>query len=147
MYCLYFNNFLCKNCLINYKQYKDTSKDKASIAVEVKNIFLLNDYPLILNRLSVLQEEYPRYSKLFKNISEFEYLFTYLKYPPMIHKAIKSTNRIEAVNQKIKTRIAYKRSFPNRESLEKILVTTILELNNTSTRKVNGMEAYISYIK
>ncbi len=37
--------------------------------------------------------------------------------------------------------------FHNRESLEKILVATILELNNTSTRKVNGMEAYISYIK
>ncbi len=126
---------------------KIASKDKASVAAEIKNIFLLNDYPLILNRLSALQEEYPRYSKLFKNLSKFEYLFTYLKYPPMIHKAIKSTNRIEAVNQKIKTRIAHKRSFPNRESLEKILVATILELNNTSTRKVNGMEAYISYIK
>ncbi len=28
LYCLYFNNFLCKNCHINYKQYgKETIED------------------------------------------------------------------------------------------------------------------------
>ncbi len=70
-------------------------------------------------------------------------LHTYLKYPNVIHKAIKSTNRIEAINQKIKTRISHKRAFPNEKSLEKILVAVILELNIHSLRKVNGMESYL----
>ena len=121
--------------------------DKSEFIPKLKNLLLLSSNDLIDLETNKLLKEYPQYSKLINHFVNIEYLFTYLKYPQVIHKTIKSTNRIEAINQKIKTRISHKRLFPNRESLEKILVAAILELNNNSTRKINGMEVYLELTK
>lgn len=122
-------------------------QDKSEVIAELKNIFLLTDFDLVQSKIEKIAKSYPGYEKKIKGLLDKEYLFTYLKYPPVIHRAIKSTNRIEAVNQKIKSRISHKRLFPSRESLEKSLVAVILELNLNSIRKVNGMEEYLNLNK
>ncbi len=97
---------------------KISPKDKSELIPLLKDLFLFTDLDLVYKQTQI------------NNMIQKEYLFTYLKYPNVIHKAIKSTNRIEAINQKIKTRISHKRAFP-------------LELNIHSLRKVNGMESYL----
>lgn len=121
--------------------------DKQIFIPKLRNLLLLSSTELIDLEAQQLIKQYPEYKRVINHFINIDYLFTYLKYPEVIHRTIKSTNRIEAINQKIKTRISHKRSFPNKEALEKILVSSILELNSNSTRKVNGIKSYIELIK
>lgn len=122
---------------------KISPKDKSELIPLLRDLFLFTDLDLVYKQAKIICDKFPKYQRQINNMIEKEYLFTYLKYPNVIHKTIKSTNRIEAINQKIKTRISHKRAFPNEKSLEKILVAVILELNVHSLRKVNGMESYL----
>lgn len=69
-------------------------------------------------------------------------MFTYLNYHPKFQKSIQTTNRIEAVNQKIKRLISHKQQFPNNESFERILVSGLVKMNITANRRIPGIDEH-----
>ena len=123
---------------------KVSTKDTAVVIAEFKELFKMNDQNIYNIQLKYLKEKYIKYIGTINQIFDNEYVTTYLDFPVYIHKIIKTTNRIEAVNQKIKTRIRFKQNFPNVEALERMLVSSIIMQNNQSTRIVAGVQEYIN---
>ncbi len=100
-----------------------SQKDTASVLADFSQLFRLSNRALFDAELSYLKQKYEKYSKDINAIFSQDNVTTYLNYPSAMHRTIKTTNRIEAVNQKIKTRIRFKQNFPNRDSLERSLVS------------------------
>lgn len=117
--------------------------DRSHIMGVFSEIFKLTDKGLIDAVFSNLVIDYPQYKRVLHNFMDNEFMFTYLEFPHCVHKLIKTTNRIERINGQIKTLISHKRSFPNEKSLERILVSGIIEINTKSTRTCQGMQEYI----
>ncbi len=78
-----------------------------------------------------------------KKIFADENITTYLSFPVLMHRTIRTTNRIESINQKIKTRIRFKQSFQDTRSFERTLVASIIQQNNQSDKPVGGLLDYI----
>ncbi len=117
--------------------------DRSAVLAQVKQLYYLNDINLIKQQQEYIKLQFPQYERILNNHFNKEYQYTYVKYPLCIHKLIRTTNRLERINGKIKTGISHKRVFPNVSSLERILVSIILDINTRSTRKVNGMQDFI----
>lgn len=121
---------------------KVTDTDTPAILAEFKELFKMSTRDSYELQLNYLKEKYSKYESTINNVFDNEYVTTYLDFPKLMHRTIKTTNRIEAVNQKIKTRIRFKQNFPNVESLERMLVSSIILQNGKSNRTVGGLEAY-----
>lgn len=117
--------------------------DRKEIMGFVAEVYKLQDKDLIQQQINKIICRFPQYKKQLMNHFEKDYMFSYLELPQCVHKLVRTTNRIERINGKIKTTVNHKRVFPNRRSLERILVSGIIEINTKSTRKVNGMQEYL----
>lgn len=124
--------------------HKLRKSDRAEILSAISDLYKLQDMDIINLQIGKIISRYPQYQRILENYFEAEYMFSYIHFPQCVHKLIRTTNRIERMNGKIKTAISHKRVFPNRESLERILVSVIIDINTKSTRKVNGMEDYLN---
>lgn len=118
--------------------------DRKEVLRRVSDLFKLSNRNLIDLQMAEIISNYPQYKKELEHMHNRDYIYTFTSFPQCIHKLIRTTNRIERINGKIKTAISHKRVFPNRESLERILVSVIIDINTKSTRKVNGMEDYLN---
>ena len=132
----------CTVHLVRNLMTKVTNKDTPAILAEFKELFKMSSRDSFNMQLEHLKQKYPKYEATINRIFSGEYVTTYLDFPLLMHRTIKTTNRIEAVNQKIKTRIRFKQNFPNIESLERMLVSSIIAQNGKSNRIVGGMEDY-----
>ncbi len=117
--------------------------DRGPVLAQVKQLYHLTNLSLIQQQQELIIDQFPQYKRVLTNHFNKEYQYTYIKFPLCVHKLIRTTNRLERINGKIKTGISHKRVFPNESSLEKFLVAVILDINTRSTRKVNGMQDYI----
>lgn len=126
------------------------SKTPPSVRYEIlndfSNLFKLTDKEAFSNQKNHLYRKWAKYEKLLRTSCDADYVATYLNYPSGIQRLIKTSNRVEAVNQKIKTRISFKRVFPSVESLEQSLVASLIEQNFRSSKILHGMKDYIRYL-
>lgn len=134
---------VCQFHMLQNLSKKLRKKDKAEIMGLVKQLYHLSDMNLILHEQKRIINLFPEYKRVLKFHFEKEYQYTYIDFPGCVHKLIRTTNRIERINGIIKTGINHKRTFPNESSLERFLVSVILDINTKSTRKVNGMQEYL----
>lgn len=126
---------------------KVTQKDTPAVIAEFKELFKLSNRESFQKQLEYLKIKYKKYESVINGTLDNEYVTTYLDFPILMHRTIKTTNRIEAVNQKIKTRIRFKQNFPNTESLERMLVSSIIIQNGKSNRTVGGLIEYNKWKK
>ena len=141
----HFNNAKVQQCVVHLMRNlsnKLSKKDRSEIMGKIKNFYYQDDIQIINHNIERIIEQYPQYKRILKNYFENEFMFTFIEFPVCVHKLIKSTNRIERINGKIKTLISHKRSFPNQNSLERILVSALIEINTKSTRTCGGMQEY-----
>ncbi|MGL4948817.1 MAG: IS256 family transposase [Anaeroplasmataceae bacterium] len=123
---------------------KVTKEDLPSIIGDFSGLFKLTDRDSYENQLTYLRNKYKKYEMTLNKIFSDPNISTYLDFPQRMHRTIKTTNRIEAVNQKIKTRIKFKQNFPNVESFERTLVSSIIQQNNTSNKAIGGLTDYLT---
>lgn len=121
---------------------KVTQRDRTIIAAELSELFKMTTMSGFTMYLDSMKERHNKYKSVFNGTFENEYVTTYLDFPKLMHRTIRTTNRIEAVNQKIKTRIRFKQNFPDLDSLERILVSSIIAQNGKSNRTVGGLQDY-----
>jgi transposase-like protein len=142
----HFNNTKVQQCTVHLMRslsHKIKPRDRKEVMSKIKNLYYIADKRIIELELDNIIESFPQYERVLTNYRENEFMFTYLDFPVCVHKLIKTTNRIERINGKIKTLISHKRSFPNQNSLERILVSALIDVNTRSTRTVSGMQEYI----
>lgn len=141
-----FPNSRIQRCTIHLmRNIKNRVKvgDKRAISSDLSSLFGVDNFETLEFEKDRLLRKWPQYTKILVSLFENEYAFTYFDFPTCIHKTIYTTNRIESVNQKIKSRISHKQQFPNVESFERILVSTLITMNHNSTRVANGMKEYL----
>lgn len=106
-----FPNASIQKCTIhalrNIKRRAKTG-DKNSLVNDVKSLFDLTNLETIKIEQDRLLQKWKLYRTMLKRLFDDEMFFTYIMFPISIHKSIKSTNRIESVNQKIKRLISHK---------------------------------------
>lgn len=70
------------------------------------------------------------YKKRIEGINEMSDLFTFFSFPPAIRQSIYSTNLIESFNKSLKRKIRQKEQFPNKESLDRFILTQVMNYND-----------------
>jgi len=123
-----------------------SKKDIPAIKGDFSNLLKFTDRESYNAQLEYLKIKYKKYSETINRLFDDPNTSTFLDFPPKMHRTIKTTNRIEGVNQKIKTRIKFKKNFPNLDSFERILVSSIIQQNNSSNKPVGGLKDYINKI-
>lgn len=78
-----------------------------------------------------------RYPKVTQGLLENQKLLTCFDFPPAIRASIYSTNLIESFNKKFKRQTKKREQFPNEESLERTLMTVILDYNDKFDQRVH----------
>lgn len=78
-----------------------------------------------------------RYPKITQGLLKNQKLLTCFDFPPAIRASIYSTNLIESFNKKFKRQTKKREQFPNEESLERTLMTVILDYNDRSDQRVH----------
>ena len=120
-----------------------TLEDAPAVRGDFSSLFHNIDYESFNKQLDYLLVKYKKYGDTLKKIFTDENITTYLSFPVLMHRTIRTTNRIESINQKIKTRIRFKQSFQNTRSFERTLVASIIQQNNQSDKPVGGLLDYI----
>jgi transposase-like protein len=118
-------------------------KDQPAIVAEFSDLFKMSNIDSFTKQLDHLKEKYTKYEPMISATFSDESITTYLQFDPSVQKTFRTSNRIESVNQKLKTRIKFRQQFPSVESFEKILVSSIIIQNNYFDKLVHGMKDYI----
>jgi putative transposase len=120
-----------------------TLEDSPAVRGDFSSLFRNTDHESFNNQLNYLLVKYSKYQDTLNKLFADENITTYLDFPVLMHRTIRTTNRIESINQKIKTRITFKQSFQSRKSFERTLVSSIVQQNNQSDKPVGGLIDYI----
>lgn len=120
-----------------------TLEDVPAVRGDFSSLFRNTDDESFSKQLDYLLVKYKKYDGTLKKIFADENITTYLSFPVLMHRTIRTTNRIESINQKIKTRIRFKQSFQDTRSFERTLVASIIQQNNQSDKPVGGLLDYI----
>jgi transposase-like protein len=120
-----------------------TLEDSPAVKGDFSSLFRNTDHESFNNQLNYLLVKYSKYQDTLNKLFADENITTYLDFPVLMHRTIRTTNRIESINQKIKTRITFKQSFQSRKSFERTLVSSIVQQNNQSDKPVGGLIDYI----
>jgi transposase-like protein len=123
--------------------YRVTFEVSPAVKGDFSSLFRNTDHESFNNQLNYLLVKYSKYQDTLNKLFADENITTYLDFPVLMHRTIRTTNRIESINQKIKTRITFKQSFQSRKSFERTLVSSIVQQNNQSDKPVGGLIDYI----
>ena len=146
----YYPKAKLQTCIVHkIRNIKSKAKvgDKEAIAIDLSNLFKMTTIETFDIQKEMIKTKWNKYSKEINNLFNNPNLFTYLDYPPKYQPSIRTTNRIEGINQKIKVLISHKQQFPNVESFERILVAGIIKLNNKTNKKIVGYKEYVENLK
>ena len=138
---------LCTVHVLRNLKNKIKVGDKKEVIEDILNLFRLTSKESIDPEKARILEKWDKYKDTLNATFQKPNLFTYLLYPSKYQTSIKTTNRIEGVNQKIKQLISHKQQFPNVESFERILVSGIIKLNNNSKARIKGYSEYIDMVR
>ncbi len=78
-----------------------------------------------------------RYPRITNKLKRQPNLLTCFNFPTAIRASIYSTNLIESFNKKLKRQTKKREQFPNEESLERTLVSVIMDYNNKFDQRVH----------
>lgn len=91
--------------------------------------------------LDEFKKEYSKYGNIVKKVEEFmQYLEPLFELPAEIRKAIYTSNAVESVNSALRKVTKGKGSFPNRQSVYKILFLRIKELKEKWNRPIRNWD-------
>lgn len=113
-------------------------KDRSEVIGDFKQIHRaptkMSAIHSLVNFIDRWQSKYP---KLTKQLMTNDYLLTCFNFPLAIRASIYSTNLIEAFNKKLKRQTKKKEQFPNEASLERFLVSIIMDYNERFSNRVH----------
>ncbi|KXT73633.1 Mobile element protein [Streptococcus sp. DD10] len=79
----------------------------------------------------------PKYKKIMDNLAQTRHLLTFFEFPLSIKKSICSTNLIESLNKEIKRQTKKRIIFPNKEALERCLVSIFANYNFKNEQRIH----------
>lgn len=117
--------------------------DRQQVMHEFKAIHQAENRNQALRRLNEFAQHWQvKYSRAVHQIQQYDDLFTFYDFPSSIRNSIYSTNLIESFNKGLKKRIHQKEQFPNEDSLDRFIVTQVMEYNEKSSmRSHRGFKA------
>ena len=124
------------------------TKNKKEFATDLKRVYRASNKGLAESELDRLEEKwnakYPIVIKSWRN--NWERLSQYFKYPKDIQKVIYTTNTIEAVHRQFRKLTKTKGSFPNENSLLKLLYLGIKNASRKWTKPIQNWALTISQL-
>ena len=116
-----------QHCLIHISRNltsKVKQSDRAVILEQFKMIYRAENLEMAVQALEDFIAEWkPKYKKIMESLENADNLLTFYQFPYQIWHSIYSTNLIESLNKEIKRQTKKKVLFPNKEALERYLVT------------------------
>lgn len=123
---------------LDYVSYKD-KKSFASMLKKVYGAKTLLEAELALDDLELeWADKYPASVKLWRE--RWQYLANFFQFPEDIRKAIYTTNAIESVNSSIRKIIKNKKSFPNDNSVFKMLYLALHDCSKKWTMPIRDWQ-------
>ncbi len=123
---------------LDYVSYKD----KKVFAGQLKKIYgakTITEAEIALDDLELeWGDKYPATVKLWRE--RWQYLANFFQFPDFIRKAIYTTNAIESVNSSIRKIIKNKKSFPNDNSVFKMLYLALHECSKKWTMPIKDWQ-------
>jgi len=121
---------------LRYVSYKDRKK----LAGDLKEIYrATNESEAKVGLESFIEkwdEKYPLISKSWRN--NWELIIPFLSYPDYIRKAIYTTNAIESINRSLRKVLKTKGSFPNDNSVMKIMYLAMRNISRKWTMPIRN---------
>lgn len=117
--------------------------DRQQVVNEFKMIHQADDRNQAMEKLNEFIQHWKiKYPRAVHQIQKYDDLFTFYDFPNSIRNSIYSTNLIESFNKKLKKRIHHKEQFPNEDSLDRFIMTQVMEYNEKSSmRSHRGFKA------
>jgi transposase-like protein len=124
------------------------SKNRKEFMTDLKRVYKAVNKELAESELDILEnkwnDKYPIVIKSWRN--NWERLIQYFKYPKDIRRIIYTTNTIEAVHRQFRKLTKTKGSFPNQESLLKLLYMGIQNASKKWTMPIQNWSLTISQL-
>jgi len=121
---------------LKYVSYKDRKK----LAGDLKAIYNATNETEAKNGLELFSDKwdkkYPLISRSWRN--NWEQIIPFLSYPDYIRKAIYTTNAIESINRSLRKVLKTKGSFPNDDSVMKILYLAMRNISRKWTMPIRN---------
>jgi len=121
---------------LKYVSYKDRKK----LAGDLKAIYNATNETEAKNALELFSEKwdkkYPLISRSWRN--NWELIIPFLSYPDYIRKAIYTTNAIESINRSLRKVLKTKGSFPNDDSVMKIIYLAMRNISRKWTMPIRN---------
>ena len=122
-------------------------RDRRQVAKDLKPIYTATDRDHAETELERFAEKWdPRYPMISHSwIENWEQIVPFLAFPPDVRRVIYTTNSIEALNRQIRKHIKTRGSFPNEDSVRKLLYLTITNAKKTWKNTYNWSAALAAF--
>ena len=122
-------------------------RDRRQVAKDLKPIYTATDRDHAETELERFAEKWdPRYPMISASwIENWEQIVPFLAFPPDVRRVIYTTNSIEALNRQIRKHIKTRGSFPNEDSVRKLLYLTITNAKKTWKNTYNWSAALAAF--
>lgn len=121
-------------------------KQRKAVATDLRRIYTaatLSEGEQALEKFAAQwDEQHPSISRSWRN--NWERLTPFFDYPPAIRKVIYTTNAIESLNASLRKVTKTRRSFPNDESVMKVLYLALHELSKKWTMPIRDWKQAMS---
>ena len=137
----YYPEAVIQQCLVHVSRnisHRIRVKDRKEVLGDFKLIHQSSDKQAAEHSLANFINRWrKRYPKVTQGLLENQKLLTCFDFPAAIRASIYSTNLIESFNKKFKRQTKKREQFPNEESLERTLMTVILDYNDKFDQRVH----------
>ncbi len=121
-------------------------KQRKAVAADLRRIYSASTLTEAEQALAAFAErwdqEHPGISQSWRN--NWERLSVFFDYPPQIRKVIYTTNAIESLNASLRKVTRTRRSFPNDESVMKVLYLALHEITRKWTMPIRDWKQAMS---
>lgn len=133
---------LCRNI------YKLCPKKQAKeILGDFKKIYRSANEEMAKMELESFKIKYKEYPKIIKKVESFmQYIIPLFEYPPEIRKVIYTTNPIESLNSALRKVTRGKGSFPNKESVIKVLYLRVKDLEKKWSKCIANWDIILNQL-
>ncbi|KXT74908.1 Mobile element protein [Streptococcus sp. DD10] len=112
--------------------------DRSVILEQFKKVYQSKHMDEALENLEIFMNNWsPKYKKIMDNLAQTRHLLTFFEFPLSIKKSICSTNLIESLNKEIKRQTKKRIIFPNKEALERCLVSIFENYNFKNEQRIH----------
>lgn len=137
----YYPNAVIQQCLVHVSRnisHHVRVHDRKAVLNDFKLIHQATNKRMAEHSLANFVDHWrKRYPKVTQALLKNQKLLVFFNFPPAIRSSIYSTNLIESFNKKFKRQTKKREQFPNEESLERTLMTVILDYNDKFGRRTH----------